>query len=54
VFFNAGTPKGRLARPPQMSPRTRTLRITSDNHMISSPRAIRRVSPGHVSDSELS
>jgi len=53
VFFNVGTPKGRSARPPQMSPRARSLRITSDNH-TSSPRAIRRVASGHVSDSELS
>ncbi|XP_027336760.1 mitogen-activated protein kinase kinase kinase 7-like [Abrus precatorius] len=49
-----GTPRGRSARPPQMSPRARSLRVTSDNHMISSPRTIRRVSSGHVSDSELS
>ncbi|TKY64043.1 Light-sensor Protein kinase [Spatholobus suberectus] len=49
-----GTPKGRSARPPQMYPRARSLRITSENHEISSPRTIRRVSSGHVSDSELS
>ncbi|XP_029129218.1 mitogen-activated protein kinase kinase kinase 7 [Cajanus cajan] len=48
------TPKGKSARPPQMSPRARSLRLNSDNRIISSPRAIRRVSSGHVSDSELS
>jgi len=52
VFLNAGTTKGRTARPPQMSPRA-SMRIPSENH-ISSSRAIRRVSSGHVSDSELS
>ncbi|KAJ1429527.1 Serine-threonine/tyrosine-protein kinase, catalytic domain [Sesbania bispinosa] len=49
-----GTPRGRSARPPQMSPRVRSLRINSDKHLISSPRMIRRSSSGHVSDSELS
>ncbi|WJX86843.1 hypothetical protein P8452_69096 [Trifolium repens] len=48
-----GTPKGRLERPPQMSPRLRSLRINSDKHLIPSPRIIRRSSSGHVSDSEL-
>ncbi|XP_047172164.1 probable serine/threonine-protein kinase gdt4 [Vigna umbellata] len=48
-----GTSKWRSARPPQMSPRARSMRITSENN-ISSPRAMRRVSSGHVSDSELS
>jgi hypothetical protein len=53
VHLNAGTPKGRLERPPQMSPRLRSLRINSDKHLIPSPRIIRRSSSGHVSDSEL-
>jgi len=52
VFFNVGTPKARSAKPPQMSPRARSMRMSSEN--ISSPRGIRRVASGHVSDSELS
>ncbi|KEH18707.1 uncharacterized protein [Medicago truncatula] len=47
------TPKGRLDRPPQMSPRLRSMRINSAKHLLSTPRIIRRSSSGHVSDSEL-
>ncbi|KAK7292778.1 hypothetical protein RJT34_15631 [Clitoria ternatea] len=49
-----GTPKGKSARPPQMSPRARSLKISSENPILSSPRTIRRAASGHVSDSELS
>ncbi|XP_061349803.1 uncharacterized protein LOC133295042 [Gastrolobium bilobum] len=54
IIKQPGTPRGRTARPPQISPRGRTPRINSENHLISSPRIIRRASSGHVSDSELS
>ncbi|XP_027186967.1 uncharacterized protein [Cicer arietinum] len=50
----SGTPKGKIDRPPQISPRLRSLRINSEKNLISSPRIIRRASSGHVSDSELS
>ncbi|KAF1868792.1 hypothetical protein Lal_00048071 [Lupinus albus] len=49
-----GTPRVTSARPPQISPSGRTLRASSDNRLISSPRMIRRTSSGHASDSELS
>ncbi|THG20023.1 ankyrin repeat-containing protein kinase A-like [Camellia sinensis] len=48
-----GTPKGWSLRPPQMSPRGRAIRMSSESQlMVMSPKP-RRIS-GHVSDSELS
>ncbi|CAM8941912.1 unnamed protein product [Rhodiola kirilowii] len=47
-----GTPTGRSLRPPQFSPRGRTMRINSERQLtLLSPRV--RRSRGHVSDSEI-
>ncbi|KAK7275340.1 hypothetical protein RIF29_16453 [Crotalaria pallida] len=48
-----GTPRSRSSRPPQISPRGRTMRINSEKSLTASPRMMRRTSFGHVSDSEL-
>ncbi|KAK7275326.1 hypothetical protein RIF29_16439 [Crotalaria pallida] len=48
-----GTPRSRSSRPPQISPRGRTMRINSEKSLTASPRMMRRTSSGHVSDSEL-
>ncbi|CBI40479.3 unnamed protein product, partial [Vitis vinifera] len=53
VIKQTGTPKGQLLRPPLMSPCGRTIRLSSEGHlvaMIPKPRRTR----GHASDSELS
>ncbi|KAL2478707.1 Protein kinase superfamily protein [Forsythia ovata] len=48
-----GTLKGRSVRPPQITPRGRTMRMNSESQlMVTSPKPWR--TSGHVSDSELS
>ncbi|CAA2977640.1 mitogen-activated kinase kinase kinase 7-like [Olea europaea subsp. europaea] len=48
-----GTPKGRSVRPPQITPRGRSMRMNSESQlMLTSPKPWR--TSGHVSDSELS
>lgn len=47
-----GTPKGRFSRPPQISPRGRSLRMNSESQLMAMSPKVRR-SSGHASDSEL-
>ncbi|KAA0048927.1 mitogen-activated protein kinase kinase kinase 7-like [Cucumis melo var. makuwa] len=47
-----GTPKGRFSRPPQISPRGRSLRMNSESQLMTISPKVRR-SSGHASDSEL-
>ncbi|XP_022147480.1 mitogen-activated protein kinase kinase kinase 7-like isoform X2 [Momordica charantia] len=48
-----GTPKGRSSRPPQISPRGRSMRMNSESQLMALSPKVRR-SCGHASDSELS
>ncbi|CAK9319113.1 unnamed protein product [Citrullus colocynthis] len=47
-----GTPKGRFSRPPQISPRGRSMRMNSESQLMAMSPKVRR-SSGHASDSEL-
>ncbi|XP_022933870.1 light-sensor Protein kinase-like [Cucurbita moschata] len=47
-----GTPQGRFSRPPQISPRGRSMRMNSESQLIAMTPKVRRLS-GHASDSEL-
>ncbi|XP_038885324.1 mitogen-activated protein kinase kinase kinase 7-like [Benincasa hispida] len=47
-----GTPKGRFSRPPQISPRGRSMRMNSESQLMAMSPKVRRLS-GHASDSEL-